>query len=350
MGRQLGAFRGLAIMLVVLAHSIEWAVSGLQLGQPFPAGRENSIFIVLRQFGVFAVPTFLFISGCFFSYAMVRSCTRLAWGSWKPVWNSVKHVLWPYFVWSIAFYLMVYLWRAEQTTPLGYVTHLIVGYPFDFVPLLVFWYVMSPFLARLSNRYGWLLIGVMAIYQLVLLNFAVPGILGFHWPDSMHFLVPKAIGHTMAFWGVYFPLGLVCGLKARSLNALLCKYRWPLRAATAGLFVISLLNEFSIVQMPLTAHLAAFTFALCLPIIKRESIPLYRPLEEIGKRSYGLYLTNLIVLTLCLLAVNRLIPALLNYQLLLGPLLFVAALLTPIAIMRLIERLPTHTVYRYVFG
>ena len=89
---------------------------------------------------------------------------------------------------------------------------------------------------------------------------------------------------------------------------------------------------------------------LLAPSIQRNWIPGARRLETVGKRSYGLYLTHLIVLDLTLWGIQALAPGLFRFQLLLLPLLFVVALFTPLLAMDGLAHSPRRTVYRYVFG
>ena len=81
-----------------------------------------------------------------------------------------------------------------------------------------------------------------------------------------------------------------------------------------------------------------------------QSIPLVRLLERIGKRSYGLYLTHLIVLDLTLLCIGTLWPMLFKYQLALLPLLFLIALAIPMFLMQQLAASRLRSIYRYVLG
>src|SRR5512139_3000186 len=102
MNRQLGALRGLAILIVVLYHTIGLGISIPQeWGYPSIEVWSRTILSLLQQPGTFAVPIFLFISGCFVSYAAGGTPPRL---SWKTVWSGLKRLLWPYILWSSVFY------------------------------------------------------------------------------------------------------------------------------------------------------------------------------------------------------------------------------------------------------
>ena len=87
-----------------------------------------------------------------------------------------------------------------------------------------------------------------------------------------------------------------------------------------------------------------------MPSIKREAIPLYQQLEKVGKKSYGLYLLNLIVLSLVLIMIGAIAPGLFGLEFLLHPILFAAALFIPLIIMDMVARSPLRLTYHYLFG
>lgn len=348
MNRQFGALRGLAILIVVLYHSIDLGVSMPQgWGYPSIGGPSRLVLSLIQQFGILAVPTFLFIAGGFVSYAATGNPPRLAW---KTVWSNLKRLLWPYVLWSGVFYVVIYFQRHEVYSIPGYFKNLIVGYPFHFIPILVLWYVLSPVLVHFAKRFGYALVALILLYQLILLNVQYPGILGFIFPGWVRLVRPLVVGYTMAVWGIYFPLGLICTLNAKSIAPLLQKLKWALVAITGVLFVLSCLSTASVINLPLAAQICPLTFVLLTLLIKRDSIPMVRKLEEVGKHSYGLYLTHLIVLDLTLVGIKVLAPSLFNYQSLLVLPLFVVALAVPLIVMSGVTRLPARPVYRYVFG
>ena len=348
MSRQLAALRGLAILLVVFNHSIHMQAWFCERWTCPPIeGWERYIMLVLSQIGLFAVPIFLFISGCFATYMAQSNPARL---SWKPIWNGLGHTLWPYFFWSVVFYILLYLGYGERYSLTKYLTNLVVGYPYNFVPLFVFWYVMSPLLVYVSKRWGWAPIGIIALYQLTLINFRSPGILGFTFPIGMRFIVPPVLGQTMTDWGIYFPLGVAFSVHSRSLTPWLQKWRYVFMAVTVVLFVLGVLDTMSILRFPLAIYLCPFMALFFAYLVKRESVPKVRYVEYVGNRSYGIYLMNLIVLDCILLAIEKLSPLLLYSRVLLLPFLFILTLGIPLAMMSSLARLSTRPVYRYVFG
>ena len=348
MNRQFPALRGLAIAIVVLHHSIRMSTLAIQeMGYAQPKGWEHLLLLGLLQLGIFAVPTFLFISGSFFVYASQGENPKL---SYRTVWAGLKHLLWPYLFWSIAFYAVIYFGYGTTYSIPGYLKNLIVGYPFNFVPLIAFYYIVSPILVRLSKRFGWMIIGILAVYQLILMNIVDPGALGFTFPDWMKYLAPPVLRNTLADWGIFFPLGIIYSLKARKVTSLLIRLKWFFAALTVAFFTLSVLNEAKIIDFRLAAFFAPLMLMMFLPSIRRDRVPLVRQLEKVGKHSYGLYLTNLIVLFLILVAVKAWMPGILHYQIILLPFLFALTLLIPLTIMGSLERMPVRKAYPYVFG
>ncbi len=347
MNKQLLALSGLAIVIVVLNHAIHMGTLGIQeVGLPEAQGLEHLVLALLAGVGVFAVPMFLFASGSFASYAAQRTL-RLPW---SIVWAALKRLLWPYLVWSILFYIYVYLRKAEGYTLWGYIVKLIVGYPFHFIPILLFYYVWSPVLVRLAHRFGYILLAGIAFYQAFLIALVFPSRFGLTVPGWMDVFVPPVLGQTMAQWAIYFPLGLVYGLKGTEMSPWLEKSRIVLIVATGVFFVLYILDGTSDLRFSVARFVCPLTFVLLAPTIKRDSIPMARQLEHVAGRSYGLYLTNLIVLDLSVFLVQLLLPGLLAHQLAFCIVLFVVALGVPLGVMDGVARSPTRMMYRYVFG
>jgi len=348
MNRQLAALSGLAILIVLLFHAIGQGVLGAQaLGYPQAEGWRYYMLMVFSEFGVFAVPIFLYTSGSFISYAARRTPPRLPWTN---VWATLKRILWPYLFWSIVFFILIYFRRNEGYTLFGYLKNLFVGYPFHFIPILMFYYLSSPILVRLADRFGYVLVVVIGLYQVLLINLVFPNSLGLDFPNWLQVLVPPGLGTTMAMWGVYFPLGLVHGLKARKVLPWLQKLRFMFLITTGLFFALHVLHKVSVLRFPLSGFVCPLTFMFLVPTIRRNSIPMVRQLEKLSRKVYGLYLTHLIVLDLVFLSVQVFVPWLLTFQVSLVMLLFSAAVGVPLAVMNRAARMPTRAVYRYVFG
>jgi membrane-bound acyltransferase YfiQ involved in biofilm formation len=348
MNRQFPALSGLAIVLMVLNHAISLSAGAAQrLGYVLPEGVVGAALRVLRDLGVFAVPVFLFIAGAFVAYAARGDPPAL---TRSFVTRSLTHILIPYLIWSLAFYVLVYLRYGESNSLFGYVKNLLTGYPFHFVPLLALCYLLSPLFVRAARRHAWLLLLVIGLYQLLLIGIIHKGALGVVFPPAMRVLAPPILGRTLAEWAIYFPLGLVYGLNARQMTPWLQRWRWVLMVAAVAFFVLGELHYSNVINFQLAKFLAPIPLVLVLPTVQRNAIPLVKQLEAVGRRSYGVYLTHLFVLDLSLLLIETLIPGLLGFQALVVLILLPLGLLVPLAIMNGFARLPTRGVYRYIFG
>ena len=347
MNRVFPALRGIAILLVVLNHTIDQGmIYPRSLGLISP-GWEQWILYSLSGLGLFAVPIFLYLSGSFFYYTAREDNLR---SNYRIVWVNLKKIIIPYIIWSIIFYVEIYLIHGRACTPLECVKQLVVGYPFNFIPLLAFYYLISPFLVIAIRKWGWVPVLLIGVLQVLLLNIVQPGTLGVAFPGWTSRLAPPILANTLADWAIYFPLGLLYGRYAPAHLAAARRYRWALMGLIAVTYALALLNALALIPFPAAKHLFPLFFILLAPVIDRQQIPAVKTVENIGRRAYGIYFMNLIVLDLLLLALTALFPGVFSYYWLILPLLFLLTLLIPLGVMKLVERIQNPPIYRYVFG
>jgi hypothetical protein len=158
------------------------------------------------------------------------------------------------------------------------------------------------------------------------------------------------LSRPLSDWAIYFPLGLIYGKFASSYLPVVHKNRWWLAGLVVVTYLLALFDIMALIRFPLAKHLFPFFFMLVAPTINRNWIPAVKSIESIGKRAYGLYFMNLIVLDLMVVALMRYFPAVLNVYPLVLVFLFLGALFIPLAVMRGVERIKTPPIYRYVFG
>lgn len=352
MNRQFVALSGLAMTLIVLNHAVHMSLEfPAELGYTIVDGLPRLLLTLLQSLGVFAVPIFLFISGSFVAYAANAASRSASPISLKFIWSGLRNILWPYLIWSIIFYFVIYLQYGQTFSPFGYIKNLITGYPYHFVPLLILFYIASPVLIPLARRFPVVLLLAIGLFQITLLNIREPGMFYITLPSIAAYLFPPVIGNSAADWAIFFPMGLVFSFHAKSLRPHLLRWRWLFVALTVMLYLLALLDLQGMVNAAWARFLCPLPLMFVIPIISRNAIPAVSRLETIGKRSYGLYLTHLIVIDLLLVLIRFLAPSLLNFQLLLVPLLFAAGLFIPLLLMNgLAQRPPVRKVYRYVFG
>jgi peptidoglycan/LPS O-acetylase OafA/YrhL len=348
MSRQFPAFRGLAILLVVLNHAVTLslqAVAANSLARPTPG--VMWILEALRTLGVIAVPIFLFLSGGYLAYALQAGRTGQAY---RTVVLGLRFILVPYLLWSLVFYgLLVVLQDVRFTLPELF-KNLLVGYPYNFIPLLVFYYILAPLLMPVARRFPWILIVAISAYQLFSLAALQSGELGFLLPGWASRLTLPALRLTIALWGVFFPLGMVYGQHSATLTPRLRTLRPLLLAGAIGAYVLALLHEMSLVRFPLAALLCPVFVVLSMPVLAREWIPFARGLERLGMRAYGIYLTNLILLSLAVAAILAWVPELLQWLLIAVPLLAAGVIVAQAGLQSGLRKLVGRQGLRWVFG
>ena len=348
MNRQNVALSGIAMILIVLNHTIHLGIEYATM-QGYPQIENLGYYIlwILQALGSFAVPIFLFISGSFVAYAARGEPPRL---TRKFLQSGLVHILSPYLLWSLIFFIVLYINRGTIFSLTEYGHHLLVGYPFHFVPLLVFFYIISPILVPVAKRFPWALILVFSIYQLFLLNIKYPGTLGFEFPGWTNFFVLPILGGTMADWGVCFPIGIVFSLNMQKVRPWLLKLKWVFFGLAVLSFLVALLDAQEIISLRLARFVGPILFLLVIPVIQRNSIPGVVHFENIGRRSYGIYLTHLIVLDTLFVVIAGLVPSVLQLPLIITPILLSLGLLIPITVMNYLSKTAFRKYYRYVFG
>jgi fucose 4-O-acetylase-like acetyltransferase len=339
--RQYGALSGIAVVLIALNHAIHF---GLQLA---PAdGAWRFVLTSVQALGVFAVPAFLFVSGAFLSYTAREM-------SFTFVQRSLDRILWPYVIWSLIFYVLLTVTGVERHSIAGHIKNLLVGYPYHFIPLLVFWYVGAPLVAKIGRRHAVALLAAVALAQYFLIVLRYPGAILARGtlPEWLGALAPPVLFTTLADWALYFPLGLVLGMHDAQIRSRLSSLRWMLVGATVLLFVLSALHGFRLVSAPWARLVVPLPLMFLLPLIDRKSIPLTQGLEMLGRRSYGIYLMHFVVVNIIVILASRAGDALAGWTVVVALALFVAALAFPVSAMGWIAKTEsTRKAYRYLFG
>jgi peptidoglycan/LPS O-acetylase OafA/YrhL len=347
MFKQAAVWRGLAILLVVIDHTAVMGLSGLDRIH-LQAGSDFLILLnILASFGLYAVPIFLFFSGCYMSYALEKRDIK---GSYKIILATLTNVLWPYLIWSCFFYLVIYLDGGQTFTILGYLKNLIVGYPYNFVPILIFFYLISPLLKKLKGPFIFLILGLFFIYQVYLIIVLDPGIQSlFNLKIAPIFAVP-ILREPLRDWGIYFPMGFYIKYLLQTSDNKKRIYQITFSLLT---FLVMLINLIFIAQndpIPWIRYLVPIPFLVLCVFWEREKIPLFKIFERLGKRSYGLYLINLAIFDLLILLFNQILIAHAEFMVIYFILLFTITIILPVVAMEWIEKNIKRNVYRIVFG
>jgi peptidoglycan/LPS O-acetylase OafA/YrhL len=349
MKRHFLAMRGIAILLVVLNHTVALgAAARLEAGLPALSQPANLFLKTIELLGWYAVPIFLFISGCFFAYAAQGGQQSI---SYRLVWSNLQHVIWPYIIWSLVFYGWLLLGPGQSFSIPGYAKNLLTGFPFHFVPLLVFFYLLSPILVWISKRIGWApVLVVLGLYQVFLILLLEPGGFGLTLPGWLQALKPPVIAQTYADWGIYFPLGMAFTMRIKDVSPVLERWRYLFLVLTGVFFGATILAVARVIDAAWARFIYPLMYVLYLPSVQRNNIPGVRRMEAVGRRAYGLYLIHFTLINILYFGIAAANPNLLNLWWLTFPVVFLLAVFLPLGLMELASRLPQRKLYRYLFG
>jgi len=348
MNRQFPALRGIAILLVVINHAIVLSLRNTsEFALPKPGVIETNILLFIKEVGVLAVPTFLFLAGSFMVYS-IRGRPLLK--AYKMLLPALQNVLLPYLIWSVVFYGTVYFVRQETYDIFGYLKNIIVGYPYNFVPILVFFILLSPIIIKLAEKYPiWILV-FFALVQITLANISVPGIIGFKFPEFMKYLAVPVLRIPLALWAVFYPMGIIYTLHSKPIQAKIKQIWWVLAGISLILYILAALQETGVLVFKAAEWLLPVFVISLFPVIERKYIPWIKFFEKIGKRSYGIYLLNIIFITTLVFLTYRFTPMLYNLLSLHGLLISFITLSLSILIMDWVEKGPGRNIYRLIFG
>lgn len=367
--RSLLPLSGLAILAVVCNHAAGWGFTAMfwwtdsyrpvavpdfaQLGTlPY------YVLLSIQQLAVFAVPSFLFISGFFVAYAARGSQSGL---SWKTVLTRIRNLLIPYAIWSCVIFAGDAI-QGHVYAPVEYLEKLLFGKATDayfYVPLLCQFYLLSPLLIPIARTRGKQVLLISALLQLVALGARYVTAYGAETPFAA-WIVTVTPAWFFPGWAFFFALGVVSGLHVARLRQLLGQLKWGLLIAVTGLGVASILEP----QAPLHAtgvdwgrslhsvssHLYAVAFILCFLAFYDVSIPGSRIVAQLGKNSYGIYLLHPPLLEFIARSIRQLTPWVLAYQVPFFVLLVVLGVAGPVLLMYTVRRSPARRSYHYLFG
>jgi len=348
MNRQFPALRGIAIFLVIINHSIVLSLQTItQFNLPRVSQFEKSILLAIKEIGVIAVPIFLFLAGAFMMYSLSGKSIK---EGYRLIIPALKNAVIPYIFWSIIFYGIIFFINHETFSLFGYIKNLLVGYPYNFVPILVFFILLSPVLAWCSKKNPLLIIVLLLVYQLVLVNIQLPGVLGFVFPDWINIVSPPILGLPLTLWAVFYCFGMVYIQNSEQYKKMVNPLLAPLALISFTLFVISALKEIGVIQFQLAEWLFPIATITLLPFVSRKSIPFIHFFEGLGKRSYGIYFMNLILIKLMVYFLAKLIPIVFSVETLIVIILSIATYFVTTFLMRMIEKGSARKYYRYIFG
>jgi surface polysaccharide O-acyltransferase-like enzyme len=365
MTRRLLYLNGLAILMIPLQHATGYGLQAMFLwtDQYLPVEVPNysligsfsyHLIIFIRQLSTFSVPAFLIISGFFISFLARGKDANV---TWQQVIPRAKVLVYPFVIWTVLRFAL--LRRLPQSVE-------DILQPYHFIPLLIQFYLLSPFLVKLAKSHWKLLLVISLILHLGIqfyryaedVRWMLPG------QDLVLFLTPRWIFYgQQPFW---FPFGIVFGLHAAEFSQKLKDYRWPLFVGTLiffGLMIVEYYVAFSIsgeAWMGATFAGANFSgmmrifyiFFTIMFILSLDEVvlPLPRLVTDLGSKSLGIYMANIPAIYVVAVLMYRLTPKILGIQPLYLGILFAAGVSVPLLLMYLVRRTPLRAYYRHIFG
>jgi surface polysaccharide O-acyltransferase-like enzyme len=361
---------GLAIICVVVFHAVgtgfvamfAWAHRYLPAGVPaFSQVGSPSYYVlrVLEQLVGFSIPAFLFVSGYFIAVATGKSRETV---SWSTVRARLKTLLIPFLLWTAIVISLQVVLEGKSLSLQRLFLDIFTGSSNEvmyFVPLLVQFYLLSPLLVRLAKKNWKLLLVAAALIQLGVQLLAYPSFLGLDLPNAAALtrLLPKWFFPTKLLW---FTLGIIIGFHLDQFKPFLQRFRWVFLAVALVAIPLGVIEwelYFHLSGQEWLAHhetlldsiygLAALLSFLAFVDVK---LPLPKTVENLGSRSYGIYLTHAIFILYAAKGIYQLAPQLLAYQIVLQPLLLLVGFGGPLAMMYVVERTSLRRFYKYIFG
>jgi len=348
--RTIPILRGLAILGVLFNHANWHALSQLPPGDP-----RGYPFIIFDQVGKFAIPAFMLIAGYFTAYA--------AGGGKRDLPRSVVrarllNLLWPWLIWAAILALGQAL-QGQPLSPAAYLRTLFIHY--YFIPLLMTYYLLAPWIVRLARRAPRRLLSAAALTQLLAVGLFY---LRVYHPTFPAALVPWIDLGPLQYlrFALYFPLGLIIGIHPRRTKSLTARLKPLLPWLTALGFVLATAEAALAYtrggpawpvggdQTKLTSALFSLALLLTFAAYDRLTLPYAAAIKKLGSRSYGLYLCHYPILGLSAKLIHRLTPALAAHRWLLFPTLFAVTLALSMLLMETVSRLPAKRFYHYLFG
>ncbi len=368
--RQLATLSGLAIIGVVIHHSVHWVLTAMfwwtDRYRPVTIPNYDQLgsvnYLLLRlidQFAIFGFMAFLFVSGVFVSVMAGRSKKTISLKSLMP---RIVSLVIPYLVWSTI--NIAYRYVLGESYSFRKIIYILVtggaAIGYYFIPLLVLCYLISPVLVPFGRERWKLLLSVAGVIHLFALVIANDYLMGwavdlrlrpfisfiFNWPFLAN-----------VFW---FVLGIVIGFHSTAIKQVLIKVKWFLYVGAGSFFIASMFQwEYARrvvgkewVSLQLMFFNQVFILLLLLIFIahNHDRIPFRKSIIKIGSISFAIFLIHPLVLELTAKVIYQVAPGFLAFYIPLQVLLIVVGLGVPFLILEIVNRTRFSRYTKYVFG
>ena len=362
MTKRLLFLNGLAILTIPLHHAAAYGFQAMfywgDLYRGIPPGPNYDligsltyyILVIIRQLDTYSVPGFLFISGYFVAFMARGKESNVTFKMLAP---RIKVLIYPFLIWTIIRYVLLRQWPESLEDVVN---------PYHFIPLLIQFYLLSPWLVPIARK-NWKLLLLIA----AAVHFGVQGLrymnnLGVTFPglDFLLRLMPRwiVIGQQ-PFW---FPFGLAFGLHSKQFAEWFTKHKWKWVVLTVVFGVLAvaeyqfadyLNGEEWIGPAPegLSRNFYILFFLLTFLTFDVVSNTFTKTISNIGSQSLGIYMANIPTIYVVSVLMVRIVPEVLGIQIIYQTVLILCGLLIPLFMMWFVRKIPTlRPSYRYIFG
>ncbi len=353
--KRLSWLGGLAILAVVMNHSVQWGVtlanwsfSGGLVSEPL-APWVTYLLLTLERLPTFCVPAFFFITGFFLAFSSRSAQGRI---SWKIIRARLIDLIVPYLIWSVV-YIFANPFEPGPVSPVEFFWKLAHGgalAPFFFVPLLAQFYLVAPFLVPAIRRQPRLFLALSFALQIVI-GIALYADVG---------RISRLVWYLILSWSLFFVIGVYAGLDIERFKAWLQKYRtWILvgLVPAAALAVIEAIilsqatGRLDWIDMPFTPFGTIYSLLVVFAfLLGQGKVFGAQFLTYLSTRTYGVYLTHSLVLILLAYYISEQQWMLAPLTGLIVPFFFVVGVAVPLIAMWLLAKTSWRTIYRSVFG
>ena len=360
MTRRLLLLNGLAILGIVLHHAAAYTLQAMfewtdrympvsvpnydQLGSP-----AYYLVMAIRLLAIWSVPAFLFISGYYVGFMTKGKDGPLKWNSMLP---RIKVLLYPFVVWTAIRFILLRRFPTSLDEVLN---------PYFFIPLLIQFYLLAPWIARIAQRNWKLLLAAAALLHIISWGVRYLANIGVFIPGQDIFLALTPRWFFLTWQPFWFPFGIVFGIHFYNRGQQLARLKRPLLAMVILLSFFILAEYFLLDRLnreewlgPVFSGLAAAPFSLtvilCFLAFSDVTLPLSSQIAQVGAKSLGIYLGNIPFVYVVAALMYHLTPWLLGYHLIYLFILIIAGLGGPLLLMELVRRSPARAQYRILFG
>jgi membrane-bound acyltransferase YfiQ involved in biofilm formation len=360
---------GLAIITVILYHASAWGFIAMfywtDRYRPVTVpnfdmlgGATYFSLRAIEQLIIYGIPTFMFVSGFFIAISTGRSQKAVPW---RLVYERIKNLAIPFVLWSLII-LGLNFAQGARYTPGELVRTIALGQTTDayyFVPVLIQLYIVAPLITPLARKNWKLLLLMAAVLQISVLTIRYTQILGWEVTlfDSLNWLTRSWFFGGYVF---FFSLGITIGFHLPAFKDFLSRFRWIFLGAVVTLFVVGMVEwelllrwsgqEWIGPRETIIDQLYAAAFLLTYISFDRVKLPFSKQISSLGAKSYGIYLTHSPVLEYTSRILYHVAPAILAFQFIFQPILYVAGFGLPLLMMALVNRSPVRRFYAYIFG